>query len=119
MALTETTAPAAQVPEQTASEARTAEMAQQWADINPCPVCGNNQDEGPEKETRTALHCWSCGFRPGQSVAAGTIAPVQNTAKLIADAVAEMRAGVAEDILAALKSGQVPNVTITPPPAGS
>ena len=81
------------------------------AEINPCPVCGKHQHQGPEKDAWTALHCWKCGYRPRQRVTANLVSarPVD-----LEKVVAELKAGVVEDILAALHQGTVPTVTIQP-----
>ena len=81
------------------------------AEINPCPVCGKHQHEGPEKDSWTALHCWKCGYRPRQRVTANLVSarPVD-----LEKVVAELKRGVVADILEAMKAGSVPTVTIEP-----
>ena len=86
-------------------------QAQAWASLNPCQLCGAQQHDAPEKDARVALHCWRCGFRPGQAVAAHLVRPQQLD---VAGLVAELRKGVVEDVMAALKAGQTPTVTFTP-----
>lgn len=69
-----------------------------WQEINPCPVCSAHQIEAPERDARTARHCFRCGFRPGQSVNATLLMPQQlDTQHLLA----QLREGVVADILAA------------------
>jgi hypothetical protein len=41
--------------------------------FSPCKVCGKNWYEGPEADTHVFHHCWKCGCRPGQQVAAGVM----------------------------------------------
>ncbi len=103
----------------TIAEVAPAEVAEAEPDpregLDPCRVCGNAQDAGPESTAWTALHCWKCGYRPGVATAAAIIAPTVDSAKLMA----ELRKGVVEDILAALKSGSVPTTTFTPATPGA
>lgn len=61
-----------------AEQARRDEEAAQarFDALNPCEVCGSHQHEGPEGTSwhgrhEDALHCWKCGYRPGQVVAPG------------------------------------------------
>lgn len=57
-----------------------------WDD--PCPVCGDRWDRGPERDRWGRQHCWHCGYTPGQAVLAMPGAPQQpDWAKLVNDAV--------------------------------
>jgi len=87
-----------------ADEAKAKETAEA---LNPCQVCGSMSDAGPEGAKHSAFgHCWKCGFRPGQPVPAGTPSAATGlTSSQIEKIAAELRKGVVDDILAALRSG--------------
>lgn len=88
---------------------------ERWEAINPCPICEAHQVDAPEREGRTALHCWQCGYRPGQTVGMDVVRPAMS-ADAINAALATLRSQVVGDILEALsKSGQLPTVDIVPP----
>ena len=57
----------------------------------PCPVCQNQWNAGPERAGWGRQHCWKCGYAPGQNavaVFASGGAPEQpDWAKLVNDAV--------------------------------
>jgi len=90
--------------------------------LNPCAVCGANGDEGPEKEHHLSFgHCWRCGYRPGGGLAPSVPqARTGLTGAQIEALTNDLRKGVVEDILAALKAGATVDdisVTHTPPEA--
>ncbi len=69
--------------------------------INPCPLCGAHQIEAPEREARTALHCFKCGYSPKilwSLQARNAQAQQVNVAAMVE----QIRASVVEDLLKAL-----------------
>ena len=113
MALTESTATqVAPAPVDEAEAENIDAYTKLWEEINPCPVCGSMQDAGPEKEARNALHCWKCGFRPGQTITAAMAAGQTGVTQAQID---QLQKGIVADVLAALQSGQVPTVTFPTP----
>ncbi len=75
--------------------------------LNPCAVCGVMSHEGPEREYHSGFgHCWKCGYRPGvQMPPALPQARTGLTGAQIEALTNDLRRGVVEDILAALKGG--------------
>jgi len=87
-----------------------------FAQINPCPVCGRNQHEAPEGDARTALHCFRCGYAPGQRVNATLISPQQLDTQHLLE---QLRAGVVSDLLKAFAEAglAVPTPSTVRPPS--
>jgi hypothetical protein len=87
--------------------------------LNPCLVCGQMSDAGPEGDRHSAFgHCWKCGYRPGKTLAPDVPqARTGLTGAQIEKLTQELRRGVVADILEALKSGASPeqiSSTFTP-----
>ena len=97
----------------------TAHLAEHYS---PCRVCGSHWHEGPEGHTWVHPHCWRCGFRHNLPVGAGAAMGVTSPAlsgEQVRDLFGDMRRGVVEDVLTALKGGQVPDVSLQPPGGGA
>lgn len=90
--------------------------------LNPCLVCGSNGHEGPEGEHHLQFgHCWKCGYRPAGGVAPSVPqARTGLTGAQIEQLTSDLRKGVVEDILAALKGGasidQISSTYVPPDP---
>lgn len=90
-----------------------------WDALNPCLVCGQHSHEGPEGESHVFGHCWKCGYRPAGGVAPSVPqARTGLTGAQIEQLTSDLRKGVVEDILAALKGGaSLDQITTTIEPA--
>ena len=78
-------------------------------ELSPCRVCGVNAHEGPEGEVWSGVtHCWKCGYRPGVTPTAGVVMHQTGLSTAQQDRlVTELRKGVVQDLLDAIRSGQV------------
>jgi hypothetical protein len=103
-----------EAPEETPDERDARLQTEAWGDLNPCRVCGAHQVEAPEREVRTALHCFKCGYRPGLAVPVGALAGPTITQAGIDAALRDLKTGIMADLFAAFRSGQIPRVEITP-----
>lgn len=85
--------------------------AERMEELNPCRICGSMQNAGPEREAHVFEHCWKCGFRPFQTVPAGTAmagAMAAPNAAAMERAMGELRKGIVADVLAAIAAGAKP-----------
>lgn len=106
--------PADTAEEESPDQAAARELAEVNAALNPCQVCGVNQHEGPEGDAHTFEHCWKCGYRPKQGVAAHVaLASPGLTPDALKSHLDKFKSDLLGDIRDALGTGQAPSVTFS------